>query len=515
MHVPRVANRYVGPAIGLTAATGVLTAYLLTLAPGVVWAGAGIDSGDLAAAVAVGGVPHPTGYPTVMLLGLAVRAIPLGDLALRLNVLTALAAAGSLVPLGLLAARLRASAGTSLAVPEAVAAAAVLALYGLAPLVWSNAIVTEVYAFASLFLWSAMYAAARARFDAESATGNPRWAAVAGVLLGLGIGAHVTTALAALALGAILLSGCWHAHLARRLAAAAIAGVATTCAVYVYLPVAAALDPPINWGAPTTLERFWSVVSGEIYRSRLDASDLGATGAKAAWLLGEPVRQLTWLQLPLLAIGGASLTRRFSWAALATGWIAISALAVSAFYTSRDDEVFILPALAAAALWSVVGVLEVVRLAPAARGGAHRLVAATLPLLLIATAVIRGTEVAQQVSMRDATHAAAFAHATLAQAETGSVLLTEDDRATFPLWYARYAPGGRSDLTIVDRRLWQFDWYRETLQRTGGIPTDSPPARLLAAGEWPADRPLWAVDIVLRGARSADVLATLRPLVTP
>lgn len=316
-------------------------------------------------------------------------------------------------------------------------------------------------------------------------------------------------------MGAILLSGCWHAHLARRLAAAAIAGVATTCAVYVYLPVAAALDPPINWGAPSTLERLWSVVSGEIYCSRLDASNLGATAGKAAWLLGEPVRQLTWVLLPLLAIGGASLTRRHPRAALATGWIAISALLVSAVYSSRDDEVFVLPALAAAALWSVVGVLEVVRLAPAARGGAHRLVAATLPLLLIATAVIRGTEVAQHVSMRDATHAAAFAQATLAQAETGSVLLTEDDRATFPLGYARHAPGGRTDVTIVDRRLWQFDWYRETLRRVGGIPTDLPPARLLAAGDWPADRPLWAVDIKVRGTRSADVLATLRPLVTP
>lgn len=499
----------------MIASIGVLVAYLPTLAPGVVWSGAGIDSGDLVAAIAVGGVPHPTGYPTLMLLGLAVRAVPMGDLALRLNVLTALAAAGSLVPMGLLAARLRPSAGAAMPLPEAASGAAVLALYGLAPLVWSNAIVTEVYAFASLFLWSALYAAVRARAAVATGKGSARWAAGAGVLLGLGIGAHVTVALGAPALAVILLVGGGRSRQAWRLAAPAMAGVATGCAVYAYLPIAAALDPPINWGAPTTPERFWSVVSGEIYRSRLDASNLGATAGKAAWLLGEPVRQLTWVLLPLLAFGGASLTRRLSWTALATGWIAISALVVSAVYNSRDDEVFVLPALAAAALWSVVGVHEVVRLAPAAGAGAHRLVAAMLPSILIATAVIRGTELAPQVSMRHATHAAAFAHATLAQAETGTVLLTEDDRATFPLWYARYAPGGRADVTIVDRRLWQFDWYRATLHRADAIPTDSPPARLPAAGAWPADRPLWAVDIETRGARSADVLATLRPLVTP
>lgn len=513
--MPQIPDRLAGAAVGLSASAGVLAAYLLTLAPGVVWAGAGIDSGDLAAAIAVGGVPHPTGYPTLMLLGLAVRAIPLGDLALRLNVLAALAAAGSLIPLSLIAARLRPSAGVAMPLPEAAASAAVLTLYGLAPLVWSNAIVTEVYALASLLLWGALYAAVRARANQEASSGRTAWAAAAGVLLGVGLGAHITVALAAPALAAILVWRRQGERTAWRQAALVTAGCAAGCAVYVYLPIAGALDPPINWGAPSTPERFWAVVSGEIYRSRLGAGDASIIAAKAAWLLGEPVRQLTWALLPLLAIGGASLTRRHAPAAFATGWVAISALIVSALYSSRDDEVFILPALAGVALWSAVGVYEVGRLASLSGSGARRLVAAVLPTLLITTAVIRGTELAPEISMRDATHAAAFAHAALAQAETGGVLLTEDDRATFPLWHARYAPGGRTDVTIVDRRLWQFDWYRETLKRHAGIPTDAPPASLLAAGEWPADRPLWAVDVEVSGTGSGDVLANLRPLRTP
>ena len=510
--MPGIADRFAGAVVGLSAAAGALVAYVLTLAPGVVWSGAGIDSGDLAAAIAVGGVPHPTGYPTLMLLGLAVRAVPMGDLALRLNVLTALAASASLIPLGLLAARLRPRAGTSLPVPEAVAVAAVLTLYGLAPLVWSNAIVTEVYAFASLLLWSALFAAARARAAAATGRGSAHWAAGAGLMLGLGTGAHVTVMLGLPALAAIFLSDGWRPSAAWRLAAPAAAGVAAGCTVYIYLPIAASLDPPINWGAPTTIERLWSVVSGEIYRSRLVARDVSATAAKAAWLLGEPVRQLTWILLPLLALGSASLTLRLRWAALATGWIAISALVVSAVYNSRDDEVFVLPALAAAALWSAVGVHEIARLAPAAGAGAHRLAAAVLSILLIATAVIRGTELAPHVSMRHATHAGAFAHAVLAQADPDSVILTEDDRATFPLWYARHAAGGRTDVTIVDRRLWQFAWYRETLQRQAGIPAEASPATLLATGTWPADRPLWAIDIDVTGDRSADVLGTVRVL---
>jgi hypothetical protein len=508
--VPQLPHRFAGAAIGLSAASGALAAYRLTLAPGIVWAGSGIDSGDLAAAVAVAGVPHPTGYPTVMLLGLAVREIPLGDLALRLNVLTALAAAGSLIPLGLLAVRLRPRSGFPIPLPEAASAAAVLTLFGLAPLAWSNAIVTEVYALASLLLWSATYAAIRARASADRAA--TRWAFASGLLLGLGMGAHMTVALGAPALAAILFQGRWRSRAARRLAALAAAGLVAGCSVYAYLPIATALDPPINWGDPSNLERFWSVVSGEIYHSRLGGSDAGAIAAKAAWLLGKPVRQLTWVLLPLLAVGGASLIRRHGWAALATGWIALSALVVGALYSSRDDEVFLLPALAASALWSAVGVFEIGRRASFAGTGTRRLVAATLAALLVTTTLIRGMEIAPDVSMRDATHAAAFAHAVLAQASPKSVILTDDDRATFPLWYARHAPGGRSDVTIVDQRLWQFAWYREMLNRQAAIPTEVSPASLLAAGRWPSERPLWTVDIKAHGARSGDVLATVRIL---
>ena len=228
------------------------------------------------------------------------------------------------------------------------------------------------------------------------------------------------------------------------MAALAAVGFAAGCAVYVYLPIAAALDPPINWGAPTTPERFWAVVSGEIYRSRLGGSDVGTTAAKAAWLLGEPVRQLTWVLLPLLAVGGR-VPDPEAWVGCARDGLAgdQAPLIVSALYSSRDDQVFVLPALAVAAVWSEVGVYEVGRLAAAGGASARRVVAAVIPTVLITSAVIRGTELAPEVSMRHATHAAAFAHAALAQAETGSVLLTEDDRATFPLWYARYAPGGR------------------------------------------------------------------------
>src|SRR5512134_545866 len=68
-------------------------AYASTLAPGITWANNGTDSGDLITAAATLGVAHPTGYPTYLLLARFFQLIPVGSLAFRTNLLSALFAA--------------------------------------------------------------------------------------------------------------------------------------------------------------------------------------------------------------------------------------------------------------------------------------------------------------------------------------------------------------------------------------------------------------------------------------
>ena len=64
--------------------------YWLSLAPTITWQHDGADSGDLATAVAVGGVPHPSGYPTYLVLAEFFRYLPFGeDVAYRLNLMSA------------------------------------------------------------------------------------------------------------------------------------------------------------------------------------------------------------------------------------------------------------------------------------------------------------------------------------------------------------------------------------------------------------------------------------------
>ena len=70
-----------------------LALYARTLAPRLTWAHNGADGGDLLTAALTRGVPHPTGYPTyVMLLAAAVKLTP-GEPALGGNWLSAISAA--------------------------------------------------------------------------------------------------------------------------------------------------------------------------------------------------------------------------------------------------------------------------------------------------------------------------------------------------------------------------------------------------------------------------------------
>jgi len=77
------------------AALAALWAYALTLSPTVAWVNLGEDSGDLLAASATLGIPHPTGYPLFILLGRLATFLPLGTIAFRINLVAAVAAAAS------------------------------------------------------------------------------------------------------------------------------------------------------------------------------------------------------------------------------------------------------------------------------------------------------------------------------------------------------------------------------------------------------------------------------------
>jgi len=68
-----------------------MAVYLASMAPGLTWANYGADGGDLITAAATGGVAHPTGYPLYLIFARLFQLLPIGSLAFRTNLMSALA----------------------------------------------------------------------------------------------------------------------------------------------------------------------------------------------------------------------------------------------------------------------------------------------------------------------------------------------------------------------------------------------------------------------------------------
>ncbi|MBV1861942.1 MAG: DUF2723 domain-containing protein [Nannocystaceae bacterium] len=148
-----------GFSVGLGLAAAVL--YGTTLCPTVSW----YDSAEFSASAAsLRVVPHPPGYPLYTLLGHVFSWLP-GEAARGLNVMSAVF--GVLVVVLMHRVALRGGLGLAASIVPAV-------LVGLAPSVWGNAVVAEVYTPGLAFLLGALLLClhARTRGDAHLA-----WAA--------------------------------------------------------------------------------------------------------------------------------------------------------------------------------------------------------------------------------------------------------------------------------------------------------------------------------------------------
>jgi len=431
------------------AAALLLSAYL-TLAPQrLTRAHDGADGGDLLAAQLSGGVPHPSGYPTYLLLGQLFQALPWGTPVWRAVLYSASAAALAALLVGLLAAWVR---------PAAAAVWAGTLAAGLSPLLWSQAVIVEVYGLYALFLalalwWLAALDPAGGRLHRP---GVWVWLALA---FGLGLGVHLTLVLVVPAL-ALAWVRARRAGTGWGALAAQAAALALGAAVYLTLPLRAVYQPPVNWGAVVDAQRLGWLVSGRLYWGllRWDAADWPQRLAEAGQVL------LAQFGAPGLALAGVGLVvvwRRRCWLGGALVWLALAGSAFFVLYRAQGGQVYLLVVVLAMAVWigAAAGWLWAQRWR-AVRWGAL-LLAAWLAYALSAAATNW-----PRIDPRPGTDLALTTEAYLLAAPPGALLLAEADADTFGLWYYHFGLGWRPDVRVVCLPLAGFDWYQSTLRHT-------------------------------------------------
>jgi hypothetical protein len=440
-----------------------LAIYSRCLAPGLTWSHDGADGGDLLAAALTQGIPHPTGYPTYQILLRAWIAMFPGEPARAGNWLSAACAAAAAVLLADLAMRMLPAQPWR--GPVALSAALT---WSVAPTLWSQAVITEVYTLNALVVVSLLWFLWRWREAAAARRAGWPWLAGAGFIYGAGLGNHVSLLLASPGVAAWLWANRQLLKAVRRSGWAAILA-ATACglSLYLYLPLAARGAPPVNWGDASSLPGFWWLVSGQIYRELI--LGLGARNllARVAAWAGEASSQYgggPWGAL--IAVAGLFWLDhhdRAWWRATLLIGLAYSLYAIG--YNTRDSYVYLIPVWSVAALWLAAGLFwgteAVVHMGRSGRAG--RLLWIPLCIVIIGLPVASLVRHWGAMDLSRDHEARDWVTGALADAGTGGVILTASDRTTFALWYAIYGLKLRPDLTPVNISLYAYPWYQRAL----------------------------------------------------
>jgi hypothetical protein len=438
--------------------------YLATLAPGLAWAHDSGDGGELAAAARTLGIPHPPGYPTYLLLAHLFTHLPVGQVATRLNLFSAVCAAATASLLTWTLARR--------GVSQAGAVGAGLAL-AFSPLLWSQATITEVHTLNGLFTALLLALVTLAEFGTcRSQRQVSLLALTVGGTWGLSLGNHPT----ALFGGPLVLLTLWRL---RRFGPGAI-GVVLGLAVYLYLPLRAASGSPINWGDPQTLERFWWVISGTPYRPFIFALPLHHLPTRLLSWTGLLTQQFGWVGLMMTALGAAVLWTADGSLFGATGTTVLLCSFFAIGYDTTDSYLYLMPALICLGLWLGIGMGWLISaLAERTHSVAYLGAVLAIVLPLIAAAYRFPT-----LDRSDDRAADDFGAAILVQAPPKAVILSQRDTYTFALWYFQYALGQRPDVTVVDSDLLGYDWYVASLSQRLAAPALVSPC-LAVGGENP------------------------------
>ncbi|HLF27039.1 MAG TPA: DUF2723 domain-containing protein [Anaerolineae bacterium] len=425
-----------------------LAVYGLTLAPGLTWAHAGTDGGDLVTAAAVGGVPHPPGYPTYILLGHLFARLPLGSTAFGFNLLSALAAA-------LAAALITASVLRCIPPSRAVYFSAWIAgsTVAFGPMLWGQATIAEVHALNACFVAALCFIALPYKPAPDGL-----WPAARiglGLLWGLGLGNALTLA----ALAPIVLPALWAGARGRWIGFAALA---LGLGIYALIPIRANAQPAINWGDARSLPNFIWLVSGGLYQGYVGSAPLELVGERLLSLPRLWLEQLGWIGAVWIGWGFSS---RFQIRRAAP--VILSVLLYIAFaigYNTADSDLYLIPVWLLSAGYLGLGLGHILgaqpgRLRPVAVGAM-----ATLSVVAMLATGWHSHDLRQDRTVD------AFAEQALLPLPLDAILVTHADAHTFSLWYYRLAAGWRPDVSIVDARLAGYAWYEPMLIAQGSTP---------------------------------------------
>lgn len=453
---PRQRRREWGVA-ALTGA-GALLLYARTLAPSLVEG----DNAELISAVHILGVPHPTGYPLLLIVAKALElALPIGSVAFRLNLVSAIFGATAAALMAWTAARASGKAGVGLLAGVLVA---------LGPALWRQSLAFEVYSLHALLV--ALLLAALVGWQEVR---TRRWAYLVALIAGLSLAHHRTALFFALPAWCACVLATPKRDWPFRIKMALLALAPSS--LYLLLIPLAARQPELNWGSVQLGWGYWwrHITGAQYGRFVREHSALPAALAagRSHWA-GLMVHYTP--ALGPLALVGLWATRRSTLVQVMAIGTALS-LAWAYLYGVSDALVFALAAEMALACWAAFGLAQLpgwLRRLPAAddHPALPRVVTGLVGLALVAYTLAFNFQALDQ-SQNWRIHQGATM--TLTSLPRHAIFLTQGDTASGSMCYLQCVERMRPDVTVVPMGLLAASTYlqeaRDPVIRQAGART--------------------------------------------
>ena len=436
--------------------------YCLTLAPTITWEHDGVDSGDLITAAYTLGVAHPPGYPLFTILAKLFTLLPIGEIAYRVNLMSAVLAAGTVSVVFCTILLLGPQRVDALSMVVISAASALLLAFS--RVFWSQAIIAEVYSLNALLVALIIFFT-----TLYWRRGETRWLHALAIALGLGLSNHFSCLLLVPgALFLVLRKGRLTGTVCLGMAALFLAGLST----YLYLPLSSARHPPLDWGGPHTWSGFWWTVSARIYRGYIFALPVAHLPARRASWLSMSAEQFTWLGLALGLVGIWDLWEEerewLLFSLTSFGTVVIYALT----YNTTDSYVYLIPSYLLFAMWMARGAAYLLREAviPWMNKGRDHVSSTSRPIWLVALPLLLLPVFVLGANLRDLDlsndrEAYEYAATVFAQVPPDAVIIAGTDAHVFSLWYLLYVEGAAPEAAVVAEGLFEYQWYKDTLLR--------------------------------------------------
>ncbi len=389
------------------------------------------------------GIAHPTGFPLYTIVTHMVSWAPIGTVAYRLNLFSAVCAA--LTVAGVVAIARELGAARAAAVAAGLAFAFHYAF-------WDNAIRAEAHTLHAAFLVEVIWLALRWRRTREF-----RYMAATALMTGLALGNHHLMALTVPATFALIclvqpqLLATWRLGALIGLGALGLTS-------YLFIPLRALQEPALNYGRPSTWEGFRYVFFGEEFRHTMGYLTWYGPFRFLSTLpfvwqqYGEWFTPLGGLLFGALALAGLS---RLSRTDAPTAWFTLLILAFPLYmatnYEDADLRRYYFACTVVAIGWAAVAATELGRRIGPRAARAWLLALVILPLGLVPyfyTGIDRSEDWLGRI----------YAERVMTVVKPRALVVTWWNLAT-PLWYVRYVEGQRPDVEIVDtQRILDYGW---------------------------------------------------------